>query len=44
VLEAQTEVTDALERGGRTARTVRHSIVVLTSFGEDFCAICLPLD
>jgi Abortive infection alpha len=43
VLEAQTEVTDALERGGRTARTVRRSIV-LTSFGEDFCAICLPLD
>jgi hypothetical protein len=43
VLEAQTEVTDALERGGRTARTVRRSIV-LTSFGEDFCAICLPLE
>jgi hypothetical protein len=43
VLEAQAEVTDALERGGRTARTVRRSIV-LTPFGEDFCAICLPLD
>ncbi len=43
VLEAQTEVTDALERGGRTARTVRRSIV-LTPFGEDFCAICLPLE
>jgi len=43
VLEAQTEVTEALERGGRTARTVRRSIV-LTPFGEDFCAICLPLD
>ncbi len=43
VLEAQSEVTDALEKGGRTARTVRRSIV-LTSFGEDFCAICLPLD
>lgn len=43
VLEAQAEVTDALERGGRTARTVRRSIV-LTSFGEDFCAICLPLE
>ncbi len=43
VLEAQTEVTDALEKGGRTARTVRRSIV-LTPFGEDFCAICLPLD
>jgi hypothetical protein len=43
VLEAQSEVTDALEKGGRTARTVRRSIV-LTPFGEDFCAICLPLD
>jgi hypothetical protein len=43
VLEAQTEVTEALERGGRTARTVRRSIV-LTPFGEDFCAICLPLE
>lgn len=43
VLEAQSEVTDALERGGRTTRTVRRS-VVLTPFGEDFCAICLPLD
>lgn len=43
VLEAQGEVTDALEKGGRTARTVRRSIV-LTPFGEDFCAICLPLD
>jgi len=43
VLEAQREVTDALEKGGRTARTVRRSIV-LTPFGEDFCAICLPLD
>jgi hypothetical protein len=43
VLEAQSKVTDALEKGGRTARTVRRSIV-LTPFGEDFCAICLPLD
>lgn len=43
VLEAQSEVTDALEKGGRTARTVRRSIV-LTPFGKDFCAICLPLD
>ena len=43
VLEAQGEVTDALKRGGRTARTVRRSIV-LTPFGEDFCAICLPLE
>lgn len=43
VLEAQSEVSDALERGGRTARTVRRSIV-LTAFGEDFCSICLPLE
>ncbi|HEY7456259.1 MAG TPA: Abi-alpha family protein [Solirubrobacterales bacterium] len=43
VLEAQPEVTAALAEGGRTARTVRRSIV-LTPFGEDFCATCLPLD
>jgi len=41
VLEAQPEVAAALEEGGRLARTVRRSIV-LTPFGEDFCAICLP--
>ncbi|MGE5232663.1 MAG: Abi-alpha family protein [Acidobacteriota bacterium] len=41
VLEAQPEVVTALEEGGRTARTVRRSIV-LTPFGEDFCATCLP--
>jgi len=43
VLEAQPEVVEALEQGGRTARTVRRSIV-LTPFGEDFCAICLPVE
>jgi hypothetical protein len=43
VLEVQPEVTDALEKGGRLARTVRRSIV-LTPFGEDFCATCLPLE
>ncbi len=43
VLEAQPQVTEALEKGGRTARTVRRSIV-LTPFGEDFCAICLPIE
>lgn len=43
VLEAQPEVIDALKEGGRFARTVRRSIV-LTPFGEDFCAACLPLD
>lgn len=41
VLEAQPPVTAALERAGRTGRTVRRSIV-LTPFGEDFCAVCLP--
>ncbi len=43
VLEAQPEVVAALGEGGRTARTVRRSIV-LTPFGEDFCATCLPLE
>jgi len=43
VLEAQPEVVDALANGGRTARTVRRSIV-LTPFGADFCATCLPLE
>lgn len=43
VLEAQPEVVEALEEGGRTARTVRRSIV-LTPFGVDFCVTCLPLE
>jgi hypothetical protein len=43
VLEAQPEVVAALEEGGRTSRTVRRSIV-LTPFGDDFCATCLPLE
>jgi len=43
VLEAQPTVTEAMDRAGRTGRTVRRSIV-LTPFGEDFCAICLPLE
>lgn len=43
VLEAQPEVAEARGRGGRTARTVRRSIL-LTPFGEDFCAVCLPLE
>ncbi|MGE5282381.1 MAG: Abi-alpha family protein [Chloroflexota bacterium] len=41
VLEAQPQVTEALARAGRLGRTVRRSIV-LTPFGEDFCAVCLP--
>jgi hypothetical protein len=39
VLEAQPEVAEALEGGGRT-RTVRRSIH-LTPFGRDFCELCL---
>src|SRR4051812_28113733 len=42
VLEAQPEVANAMARAGR-GRTVRRSIG-LTSFGEDFCRTCLPLD
>ena len=41
VLEAQPEVTGALNRESRT-RTVRRSIQ-LTPFGEDFCETCLPI-
>jgi hypothetical protein len=40
VLEAQPDVAAALKRSGR-ARTIRRSIL-LTPFGEDFCAVCLP--
>jgi hypothetical protein len=40
VLEAQPEVTEALQVAGRT-RTVRRSIH-LTPFGGDFCELCLP--
>jgi len=43
VLEAQPEVLEATRKGGRTARTVRRSIL-LTPFGKDFCDLCLPLD
>lgn len=43
VLEAQPAVAEARGRGGRLARTVRRSIL-LTPFGEDFCAVCLPLE
>jgi len=42
VLEAQPDVTEALEKAGR-ATTVRRSIH-LTPFGRDFCEICLPLE
>lgn len=43
VLEAQPEVTEARGNGGRLSRTVHRSIL-LTPFGEDFCAVCLPLE
>ena len=43
VLEAQPEVVDAMRKAGRTGRTVRRSIL-LTPFGRDFCAACLPVD
>jgi hypothetical protein len=43
VLEAQPGVAEARGRAGRLARTVRRSIL-LTPFGEDFCAVCLPLE
>lgn len=42
VLEAQPEVTTALDEAGRLGRTVRRS-VQLTPFGTDFCEVCLPL-
>ena len=42
VLEAQPEVIEAMNAGGRT-RTVRRSIH-LTPFGRDFCLRCLPLE
>jgi hypothetical protein len=43
VLEAQPDVLSAMQKGGRTARTVRRSIV-LTPFGSDFCVVVLPLE
>ncbi len=43
VVEAQPDVLEAMRKGGRTARTVRRSIV-LTPFGKDFCETCLPVD
>jgi hypothetical protein len=43
VLEAQPEVIEAMKKGGRTARTVRRSILV-TPFGRDFCEMALPAD
>jgi len=42
VLEVQPDVMEARKRAGH-GRTVRRSIH-LTTFGTDFCAICLPLE
>jgi hypothetical protein len=42
VLEAQPEVTEAMEKAGR-GKTVRRSIH-LTDFGDDFCTTVLPDD
>jgi hypothetical protein len=42
VLEAQPDVAEAMERAGR-GKTVRRSIE-LTTFGQDFCRTCLPMD
>jgi hypothetical protein len=42
VLEAQPHVAEAMDEAGR-GRTVRRSIE-LTTFGHEFCEVCLPLD
>jgi hypothetical protein len=41
LVEAQPKVSEAIKRAGRWPRTVHRSIH-LNSFGEDFCAACLP--
>jgi hypothetical protein len=41
VLEVQKDIKEAKQKAGR-AHTVRRSIQ-LTTFGEDFCQMCLPL-
>ncbi len=43
LVEAQPKVSDALKRAGRWPRTVHRSIA-LSSFGQEFCRTCLPLD
>jgi hypothetical protein len=42
VLEAQPDVAEAMDKAGR-GKTVRRSIE-LTTFGQDFCRTCLPMD
>ena len=41
VVEVQPDVLEAMQRAGRSPKTIHRSIH-LTSFGEDFCAVCLP--
>lgn len=43
VVEVQPDVQAAIKRAGRSPKTVHRSIH-LTPFGQDFCAVCLPLD
>lgn len=43
LVEAQPKVTDAMKQAGRWARTV-HRSVLLTAFGTEFCAACLPME
>lgn len=43
VVEVQPDVLEAMKRAGRSPRTIHRSIH-LTPFGEDFCALCFPLD
>ena len=41
VVEVQPDVDEAKKKAGRSAKTVHRSIH-LTTFGEDFCRLCLP--
>jgi hypothetical protein len=43
VLEVQPDVQDAMQKAGRSSKTIHRSIE-LTIFGQDFCRVCLPLD
>ena len=43
VLEVQPDVQEAMEKAGRSSKTIHRSIE-LTIFGRDFCQVCLPLD
>lgn len=43
VVEVQPDVLEAMKRAGRSPKVVHRSIH-LTSLGEDFCAVCFPLE